>query len=206
MRVPVAVSPSHVHLTPAVIEQLFCDHYQLHEQSPLGPIQFAAQESVTLIGPHGRLTGIRVIGPARKMNQVELSPTDALKLGIDAPERTPGDLEGTPGILIKGPRMEVALKLGVIRARPHLHMTPHHAACLGLADQDLVDVMSERNAERIVFRDVPVQVSADYRLELHLDADDGKAAGLACGDFVSLRKPRGSMAESSRELTGGDLA
>jgi propanediol utilization protein len=175
-----------------VIEQLFCDHYRLHELSRLGATQFAAQESVTLVGPRGRLTDIRVIGPPRKLNQVELSLTDALRLGIDAPERTPGNLDGTPGILIKGPRMEVTLKLGVIRALPHLHMTPHDADRFGLADRDLVDVISEPNAQRIVFRDVPVQVSADYRLELHLDADEGKAAGLASGDFVGLRQPGGS--------------
>jgi propanediol utilization protein len=188
VRVPVAVSPSHVHLTPAVIEQLFCDHYRLHERDRLGPAHFATQESVTLIGPRARLTGIRVIGPARRMNQVELSLTDALRLGIDAPERAPGDLEGTPGIVIKGPRMEFTLKVGVIRALPHLHMTPHDADRFGLADRDLADVISESDARRIMFRAVPVQVSADHRFELHLDVDAGKAAGLASGDHVSLRK------------------
>jgi propanediol utilization protein len=131
---------------------------------------------------------VRVIGPPRKANQVELSRTDALKLGIDAPIRTPGDLEGTPGILIKGPRTQVALELGVIRARPHLHMNPHDADCLGLADRDHIDVINESDARRTLFRDVPVSVSADYRLELHLDADEGTAAGLASGDYVLLRK------------------
>jgi propanediol utilization protein len=206
IRVPVAVSPSHVHLTPAVIEQLFCDHYRLHERSRLGATQFAAQESVTLIGPHGQLTDIRVVGPPRRMNQVELLLTDALKLGIDVPERTPGDLDGTPGIIIKGPRMEVALKLGVIRALPHLHMTPRDADRFGLADRGLVNVIGKPFSRRIVLRDVHVQVSADHQLELHLDADAGKAAGLASGDYVSLRTPGGSVAESSRELRGRYLA
>lgn len=191
IRVPVAISPSHVHLTPAVIEQLFCDHYRLHEQSRLGLTQFAAQESVTLIGPHGRLTGIRVIGPPRKMNEVELSLTDALKLGIVAPKRRPGDLDGTPGIVIKGPRMEVTLELGVIRALPHVHMAPHDADRLGVADRDLVDIVNEANTRRILFRNVSVGVSADYRSELHLDVDEGNAAGLASGDYVSLRKAAG---------------
>src|SRR5271170_210928 len=98
IRATVAVSPSHVHLTPGLIEQLFCDHYRLHERSRLGPTQYAAEESVTLIGPKGRLTDVRVIGPPRNANQVELSRSDALKLGIDAPIRTSGDLAGTPGI------------------------------------------------------------------------------------------------------------
>jgi propanediol utilization protein len=191
IRVTVSVSPSHAHLTPGLIEQLFCDHYRLHECSRLGPTQFAAEESVSLIGPNGRLTDVRVIGPPRKANQVELSGSDALKLGIDAPIRTPGDLEGTPGILIKGPRTQVALAVGVIRARAHLHMSPGDADRLGLAERDRIDVVSESDARRILFRDVPVRVSADYRLELHLDADEGNAAGLASGDYVLLRKSSG---------------
>jgi propanediol utilization protein len=187
IRVPVTVSPSHVHLTAGVIEQLFCDHYRLHERSRLGPIQFAAEESVSLIGPKGRLTDVRVIGPPRKANQVELSGADALKLGIDAPIRVPGDLEGTPGILVKGPRTQVALALGVIRAQAHLHMSPDDADRLGLADGERINVFDESNARRILLRGVPVHVSADYRLELHLDADESKAAGLAAGDHVLLR-------------------
>jgi propanediol utilization protein len=195
VRVTVAVSPSHVHLTPGVIEQLFCDHYRLHERSRLGPTQFEAEESVSLIGPKGRITDVRVIGPPRKANQVELSRTDALKLGIDAPMRAPGDLEGTPGVLIKGPRTQVTLELGVIRALPHLHMNPRDADRLGLAGRDRIDVLNESDARRILFRDVPVRVSADYRLELHLDADEGETAGLVSGDYVLLRKCEPSEAE-----------
>jgi putative phosphotransacetylase len=130
---------------------------------------------------------------------VELSGSDALKLGIDAPIRAPGDLEGTPGILIKGPRTQVALALGVIRARAHVHMSPDDADRIGLADRDRIDVVDEFDARRILFREVPVRVSADYRLELHLDADQGKAAGLASGDFVLLRKPSVSRVRSSED-------
>jgi len=200
IRVTVAVCPSHVHLTQGLIEQLFCDHYRLHERSRLGPTQFAARESVSLIGANGRMIDVRVIGPARKTNQVELSRTDALKLGIDPPIRTPGDIEGTPGILIKGPRTQVALGLGVIRARPHLHMNPHDADRLGIADRDRVDVVNDADARRTLFRDVPVSVSADYRLELHLDEDESTAAGLASGDYVLLRKSSASRGRSSEDL------
>jgi propanediol utilization protein len=189
VRVPVVVSAAHVHLTPAVIEQLFCDRYQLHEHSRLGqPTQFFAEESVTLIGPHGRMPNVRVIGPPRPENQVELSLTDAVTLGIDAPVRTSGDLEGTPGILIEGPRTCVRLERGVICGLRHLHMSPLDAGRLGLNDQDRIDVGTERRARRILFRDVLVRVSTDYRLELHLDADEGKTAGLKSGDHVILRK------------------
>jgi len=188
IRATVAVSPSHVHLTPGLIEQLFCDHYRLHERSRLGPTQYTAEESVTLIGPKGRLIDVRVIGPPRNANQVELSRSDALKLGIDAPIRTSGDLAGTPGILIHGPRTQVALALGVIRTRVHVHISPEDADRFGLSERDHIDVVSESDARRILFRDVPLNVSADYRLELRLDADECKAARLATGDFVLLRK------------------
>jgi propanediol utilization protein len=189
VRVPVVVSAAHVHLTPAVIEQLFCDRYQLHEHSRLGqPTQFCAEESVTLIGPHGRIPNVRVIGPSRPENHVELSPTDALTLGIDAPVRASGDLEGTPGVIIEGPRTSVRLERGVIRGLRHLHMSPLDAGRLGLHDQDRIDVGTERHTRRILFRDVLVRVSADYRLELHLDTDEGKTAGLKSGDYVIVRQ------------------
>ena len=154
---------------------------------------------MSLIGPKGRLTDVRVIGPPRKANQVELSRADALKLGIDAPMRTPDDLKGTPGILIKGPRTQVALAQGVIQARAHLHMSPEDADRLGLADQDRVDVVDESDARRMLFRDVPVRVSHDHLLELHLDADEGKAAGLAPGDHVLLRKSSTAGARSDED-------
>jgi propanediol utilization protein len=201
VRVPVVVSAAHVHLTQAVIEQLFCDRYQLHEHSRLGqPTQYAAVESVTLIGPHGRIPNVRVIGPPRPVNQVELSPTDALTLGIDAPVRTSGDLEGTPGIVIEGPRTSVRLERGAIRGLRHLHMSPLDAGRLGLNDRDRIAVGTGRHTGRILFRDVLVRVSADYRLELHLDADEGKAARLKSGDHVILRKDGTPQVRSAASL------
>jgi putative phosphotransacetylase len=102
---------------------------------------------------------------------VELSRTDAVRLGIDAPKRTPGDIEGTPGILIEGPRTQLTLEFGVIRALPHIHMGPQDAERLGLEDRDCMDVVSDSDARRLLFPEVPVCVSVDYRLELHLDAE-----------------------------------
>lgn len=198
MRVPVAISAAHVHLTPAVIEQLFCDKYRLHELSRLiQPTQYAARESVTLIGPHGRLSNVRVIGPPRSVNQVELSQADALALGIDAPVRKSGDLEGTPGILIEGPRARVPVAHGVICALRHIHMSPSDADRFGLKDGDRIEVATERHTRRVLFHDVLVRVSADYRLELHLDTDEGAAAGLRSGDYVMLRKATSPGVRSS---------
>jgi propanediol utilization protein len=191
-RVPVAISETHVHLTPALIEELFCDSYQLHELTRLAqPTQYAAEESVTLIGPRGRLSNIRVIGPPRSANQVEISRSDALTLGICAPIRGSGDLEGTPGILIEGPRTRVRLEWGVIRALHHVHMSPTDSANLGLKDGDRIVVATEDRAPPVLLRDVLVRVSPDYRLELHLDADEAEAVGLRTGDHVIalLRRP-----------------
>ena len=187
VRIPVAIAAPHVHLTQAVIEELFCDKYRLHELSKLvQPTQYAALESVTLIGPRGRLSNVRVIGPPRSVNQIELSQTDALRLGIDAPVRESIDLERTPGILIEGPRARVRIERGVVRALRHIHMTPSDADRLGFKDGDRVEVAHDRRHGQVLFRDVLVRVSPDYRLELHLDADEGEAAALHPGDYVIL--------------------
>jgi propanediol utilization protein len=114
-RVPHAIPRRHVHLTQDVIEQLFCDRYQLHERRPLPPAkQFAARESVTLIGPRGRISHVPVIGPPCSDNQIEISPADARTLGVCASPREPGDLMGTAGIIIAGPRASICIDHGVI--------------------------------------------------------------------------------------------
>jgi acetate kinase len=188
VRIPVAISARHVHLTAPVIEALFCDKYRLHVHSGLmQPGEFAAEESVTLIGPQGRLPHVRVVGPPRMVNQVELSRTDALTLGVNAPVRESGDLAGTPGILIEGPRGSVQLDSGVICALRHVHMSPADAARLGYKDQDRIELAVESDDRRMLFRDVVVRVSANYRLELHLDTDEGNAAGLHSGEYVVLK-------------------
>ncbi|MDB6083779.1 MAG: acetate kinase [Gammaproteobacteria bacterium] len=187
-RIPVAISGPHVQLTQAVIEELFCDRYRLHEHCRLAqPTRYAAQESVTLIGPHGRLTNVRVIGPPCSVNQVELSQTDGAALGVDPPVREPGDIEGTPGIIIEGPRARVRLEHGVIRPLHHVYMSPFDADRLGLRDKDRVEVAAESQDGTALLRDVCVCVSADSCLELHLDADEGNAAALHSGDYVVLR-------------------
>jgi acetate kinase len=187
VQIPVSISARHVHLTAPVIETLFCDKYRLHVHSGLvQPGEFAAEETVTLVGPQGRIPHVRIVGPPRAVNQVELSRTDALTLGINAPVRESGDLAGTPGILIEGPRGSVQLDSGVICALRHVHMSPADAAVLGYKDQDRIELAVESDERRMLFRDVVVRVSPNYRLELHLDTDEGNAAGLHSGDAVIL--------------------
>ena len=185
----VRVAGHHARLTGAVIEQLFCDLYRLH---PSGPVlqedQYATLETVTVIGPEGRLRRIPVVGPPSRVNQIEISRTDALILGIRAPVRESGDLIGTPGVTLEGPRSQVALGAGVICARRHVRMNPAEAGRLGLADRDFVEVSTQSANRRRpqCLRNVLVRVAPGYNLELVLDTDAANAAGLQTGDFVEL--------------------
>jgi len=190
-RIPVAVSERHVYLTQSVIEQLFCDKYHLHEQSRVSqPTQFAARETVTLVGPRGRIADVRVIGPARNENQVEISQADARALGVGAPLRESGDVKDSPGILVEGPRACVRLDHGVIRTLRHIHLAAAEAASHGLKDRDRIDVTEEGAHPHTLFCDVLVRVSPGCKSELHLDPDECDAAGLHTGAHVAIkRKP-----------------
>ena len=187
VQIPVAISARHVHLMQETLDRLFGAGYQLRVHSPLvQPDQYAAEETVTLVGPRGRLSAVRIVGPPRSEDQVELSRTDAINLGVDAPVRESGDLKDTPGIVIAGPQGEAAIKRGVICALRHIHMSAADAAALGLQDQDRVGVKVVTNDRKLTFGDIVVRVSPGYRLELHLDADEGNAAGLHPGDDTLL--------------------
>jgi putative phosphotransacetylase len=188
-RIPVAVCERHVHLTQDIIEQLFCDRYRLHEHSRVSqPTQFAAQETVTLVGPRGRISNVRVIGPARDHSQVEISQTDALTLGLSAPLRESGDVKDSPGILIEGPRACVRLDHGVIRTLRHIHLAAAEAAHHGLKDRDHIDVAKEGEHPHTLFCDVLVRVSPGCKSELHLDPDESDAAGLPTGAYVAIKR------------------
>jgi acetate kinase len=181
-QIPVAISVRHVHLTPKSIERLFGPRYSLHVHTPLSqPGQFAAQETVTLVGPRGLLAHVRIVGPPRREDQAEISRSDAYTLGIDAPVRESGQLADTPGLVIEGPAGTLTLSHGAICALRHIHMSPADADVLGLKDQDRVAVAVDSPDRRLIFGDVVVRVSSDYRLELHLDTDEGNAADLKPG-------------------------
>jgi propanediol utilization protein len=187
-RIPVAVSERHVHLTQSIIEQLFCDKYHLHEHARVSqPTQFAARETVTLVGPRGRISNVRVIGPARDDNQVEISQSDALALGVSAPLRESGDVKDSPGILVEGPRGCVRLDHGVIRTLRHIHLATDEAARHELKDRDRVDVAKDGPHPHTLFCDVLVRVSSGCQTELHLDPDESDAAGLSTGAYVAIK-------------------
>jgi acetate kinase len=178
-QIPVAVSARHLHLTRASVEALFGPGRTLTRGRPLSqPGQFAAEETVTLVGPAGRLEHVRIIGPERAADQVEISRTDEYALGVDAPVRESGDLANTPGIRVEGPAGAVTLKSGVICALRHIHMNPDDARRFGVADGDVVDVHIETAGRNLTFGEVRVRVRADFQLEMHVDTDEANAAGI----------------------------
>ena len=198
-RIPVAISARHVHLTAATVAALFGAGHALRVHTALAqPGQFAAEDTVTLIGPRGRLEAVRVVGPERSANQIELSRSDAILLGIEVPVRASGALLGTPGLRLEGPGGAVELEHGAICAQRHIHMSPADADVLGLRDGEQVEVGVSGHGRSLVFGDVRVRVAPDYRLELHLDTDEGNAAGLHPGDQGLLLTPTAGVARVMR--------
>jgi acetate kinase len=184
--IPIGVSAHHVHLSQADVERLFGAGHELISLAPLAqPGQFACDEQVKLMGPRGTIDRVRVLGPARSATQVEVSRTEGYRLGINAPVRMSGDLDGTPGLYLEGPEGQIELKNGVIYAQRHIHMTPTDARRLGLEDGDIVRVQAGDERE-LVFGDVAVRVSPKFQLEFHLDTDEANAADLDSGDVAYL--------------------
>lgn len=192
--IPVAISARHVHLTQASVEKLFGPEYQLTEYKPLSqPGQFAAQEQVTLIGPKRSIQGVRVLGPTRSKDQVEISRTDEFYLGIDAPVRASGQTDNTPGITLEGTdRRRLDLSNGVICALRHIHMTPADAQEFGVEQGDLVEVeVGQGSSRSLTFGDTLIRVRSSYKLEMHIDTDEGNAAELNSQDSGELQPTEG---------------
>lgn len=181
-KVPVGVSARHVHLTQEHIEILFGPGAKLTEFKPLSqPGQFAANETVAVHGLKGSFAKVRILGPARRATQVEVSRTDAFALGLNPPVRESGNIEGTPGVRIVGPAGEVTIEKGVIVAARHIHFHTSDAAKFGIADKQLLKVRvgGERG---VVFENVIARVSDQFALDMHIDTDEGNAAGVSTGD------------------------
>lgn len=180
--IPVAISARHIHLTQPTVDKLFGVGHQLTPRSELSqPGQFSCHETVTLVGPKRRIEGVRVLGPLRRADQVEISRTDEFFLGLDAPVRDSGDTKGTPGITLEGPAGSVSIPEGVICARRHIHMHPTDAEAYGVADGDVVEVAIDSAGRDLVFGDVLIRVSEKFSLEMHVDTDEANAAELSPG-------------------------
>ena len=176
----VETSARHIHLSQAAVDHLFGEGYQLTNKKDLSqPGQFACEEKVQIVGPKGSLN-VTILGPVRPADQVELSFTDARTLGLKAvPVRESGDVAGTPGIKLVGPKGEVEIAEGVLVAKRHIHMTPEDAAALGVEDKQIVSVKVENADRTTIFADTVVRVSPKYAPAMHVDTDESNAAGLA---------------------------
>ena len=186
-KVIVGLSNKHVHLCKEHIDILFGEGHVLTPIKDLSqPGQFACDEKVDLVGPKRTIKGDRILETARKETQVEISLADGFTLGINGlPIRDSGKTEGTPGIKLVGPKGEVELDKGVIAASRHIHMHTSDAEKYGLKDKDLVSV-KVGGLRGLVFDNVLIRVNEDYALDMHLDVEEGNAAGLKNGDEVEV--------------------
>jgi len=184
--VPAAASARHVHLSKADVATLFGEGYELKPMKPLTqPDQFAAEEKVDIVGPRGTIAGVRVLGPARKDTQIEVSLTDAVKLGIKPVVRMSGDIAFSPGAKLVGPKGSIDLPQGVIISARHLHMSKDEAAAYGLKNGDVVSLKKSGPRETI-FGNVVVRSGDGHSLEVHLDTDEANAAMLNNGDLLEV--------------------
>ncbi|MFT3984547.1 MAG: phosphate propanoyltransferase [Lachnospiraceae bacterium] len=186
--VPIGVSARHVHLTQAHVEILFGEGYQLTKKKELMGGQFASNELVTIVGLRLRaIENVRILGPVRKASQVEISATDAVKLGITAPVRESGDTAGSAPISLVGPKGALYLKEGCIVAMRHIHMSPADARSAGVQDKEIVSVKTD-NARGTILNQVKVRVDDSYSLEMHIDTDEANACSIKTGDKVTIIK------------------
>ena len=184
MQKPVLVETSarHVHVSRRVLNILFGEGYELtHKKDLSQPGQFACEERVQVIGPKNSFPAVSILGPVRPETQVELSAGDARAIGVKAPIRESGDLKGSAGCKIVGPKGEVELEDGVIIAKRHIHATPEDAEKYNLTDKQIVSVKVDTPERSLIFGDVVVRVSKNYALAMHIDTDESNAAGCTPG-------------------------
>ena len=193
--IPVAISARHIHLCRASVDALFGEGHELKVRKWLSqPGQFAAEETVAVVGPRNTLERVRVLVPVRSNDQLEISRTDEFYLGIDAPVRESGKVANTPGCKLIGPAGELTLEEGVICAWRHIHMTPADAETFGVKDRDVVEVEVGSGERSLTFGNVLIRVSPKYKLEMHIDTDEGNAAEINTGD-------EGVLSETSQSGT-----
>lgn len=177
--VPVGISNRHIHLSQAELDQLFGAGYQLTPMKELSqPGQFACKETVTICGPKGAIEKVRVLGPVRKETQIEIVAGDCFKLGVKAPAKLSGDLAGTPGITVVGPRGSVQTAQGLIVAQRHIHMAPADAQAYGVQDGQIVKIRVS-GLRGGIYDNVAIRVTTSSKLECHLDTEEANAMGVA---------------------------
>jgi len=185
-QITAGVSNRHLHLSEKDINVLFGEGHCLTNKKDLSqPGQFASEETVTLVGPKGKLEGVRILGPARDETQVELALTDAIKLGLKVEVRESGNIADTLGIIIKNGDNTVTLGRGAIAAARHIHASEEDAKKYGLKDKDAVKILFD-GPRGGVFHNVVVRVKSSFAWDFHLDTDEANAFGIKNGDVCTV--------------------
>ncbi|PEX93240.1 ethanolamine utilization phosphate acetyltransferase EutD [Bacillus cereus] len=184
--IEIEASGRHVHLSRETIDLLFGSGYELNKLRDLSqPGQYVCKERVTLIGPKGVIHNVVVLGPERKQTQVEVSQTDAVSLGIKAPIKESGQLDGTPGIVLSTEKNVVHLNQGVIIAKRHIHMTPEDAKKNNVVNGEIVQV-KVLGKRPLIFDDVVIRISSSYETYMHIDYDEANACGFVKGTIGKI--------------------
>lgn len=179
MKILLEISARHIHVSQDDLETLFGENAVLTPKKDLSqPGQFACEEKVKVVGPKGELV-CSILGPVRPSTQVEISLTEARKLGVSVPIRESGDISESAGCKLVGPAGEVELKEGVMAAKRHIHMTPENAEEYGVSDKQIVRVKTPDNGRCLTFDDVVVRVREDFAPAMHIDTDEANAAGIS---------------------------
>ena len=179
--VELEASGRHAHVSEQQALALF-GHKLTPKRELSQPGQFLANERVTVIGPKGEFSNVAVLGPERPAGQVEISLTDGRTLGIDPPVRLSGDVQGTPGIKLAGPKGSVQLQEGVIAAQRHIHMNPEDAKRMGVQDKQVVRLQTF-TSRPVIFDELMVRIHPLFQTRVHLDYDEANACGFKNGDL-----------------------
>lgn len=194
----IETSARHIHLTQETVEKLFGEGYQLTVRKPLSyPGQYACNERLTIVGPKKEMANVSILGPTRKADQVEVSATDARTLGIDAPVRESGHVEGSGACKLIGPKGEVELSQGVIIAKRHLHVRQEDAEKMGVKDKEIIKVACGGEGRKLIFDDVVVRVNVD---------GTGSMDGMDGGDMPAENDTVTDDGSTAAVIPGGEAA
>lgn len=186
--IPVGISNRHIHLSQADVNTLFGEGYSLTRTKDLSqPGQYACKETLTICGPKGAIENVRILGPERRESQVEILRTDCFKLGLKAPVKLSGELQGTPGITLVGPKGSVLLSQGVIVAQRHIHMSLEDAQRFGVRDGELVTIQIN-GLRGGTYANVAIRANNTSQLECHIDTDEANGMDLTPTSRITIIK------------------
>lgn len=186
LQIPVGISNRHVHLSQADLDALFGCGYCLTPIKDLSQLgQYACRETLTVCGPKGVIEKLRILGPVRSQTQVEILAGDCFKLGVKAEPRLSGDLAGTSGVTLVGPKGSVRTSEGVIIAKRHIHMHPSDAWQFSVRDGETVKIAVD-GPRGGIFHDVSIRVTEESSLEFHLDTEEANALGVTSRTVIRI--------------------